>query len=260
MRPEKTFNVGLYNAILEPKHYRAMGDSLWLYTYLLDRQGRRLDKDGLGKVAGGVPIRDSDVGDSLGSSRRTVIRWREVLLRHGYIAARRTPYGYVYAIAKPKKWSGKPNSSKTDVTQTVHLSSTDVTQTDKRCDIPCTNKEEEQRVTVVVEREASKETATTVSKNQMEGELLAAWNSYLEAFDKEEILSPSRKRTGLETLRKLRERFPEITSEQCVGGMTSAINRVHHLVKTQPKKAYLADWFKIFGNFGKFLEYWTEDE
>jgi hypothetical protein len=103
-------------------------------------------------------------------------------------------------------------------------------------------------------------TTTTVSKNQMEGELLAAWNSYREAFDDEETLSPPRKRLGLETLRKLRERFPKITSEECVDGMTGAIDRVRHLVKTQPKKAYLANWFRIFGNFEKFLEYWAENE
>jgi hypothetical protein len=200
MRPEKTFNVGLYNAILEPKHYRAMGDSLWLYTYLLDRQGRSLDKDGLGKVAGGVPIRDSDVAGSLGCSRRTVIRWREVLLRHGYITATRTPYGYVYRITKPKKWGEKtPDSPETDVTQTAHLSpKTDVTQTVrpslrdvqdpvKRCAGTCTNKEE---MSGDVKREKGE--SLSVLDSEMEQNV---WGYYIENVKPESTYSftPSRK-------------------------------------------------------------------
>jgi len=102
-----------------------------------------------------VPIRDSDIAGTLRIERRTVIRWRAHLSDAGYITARRTPYGHVYAIQKPKKWKDEtgqkcPISAVRDVTQTVHLSGVemshtlpgDVTQTDKRCHIPGTNKEE----------------------------------------------------------------------------------------------------------------------
>jgi hypothetical protein len=115
----KTFDVPVSNGLLEPKHYHAMGDAIWLYLYLLDRQTRGVDKDGHGKVSGGMPIRDSVVTGSLGSSRRTVIRWREVLERGDYITARRTSFGHVYAITKPKKWK---KATASDVTQPAHHS------------------------------------------------------------------------------------------------------------------------------------------
>ena len=118
----KTFNVPVSNGLLEPKHYRAMGDAIWLYLHLLDKQTRGVDKDGNGKVSGGMPIRDSVIAGALGSSRRTVIRWRGVLKRGDYITALRTPFGHVYAITKPKKWK---ETTKGDVTQPVHNSPND---------------------------------------------------------------------------------------------------------------------------------------
>jgi|ERR1035438_3211357 hypothetical protein len=247
MRPEGNFSVGLSNALLEAKHYRAMGDALWLYTYLLDRQGRRVDANGFGKVAGGMPIRDSDIAGTFGSSGRTISRWRSRLRLRGYITTRRTPYGYCYAITKPKKWKKTTGS---DVTQPAHLSEGDVTQPVKRCDTTCTNKEEIQRVTVVA--------ATAVSESQMEKELQTAWDHYLDAFKKDEIISPSARRIGRVVLTRLREKHPAILSEQCVDAMTGAIDRACHLVKSQPKKAFFSDWFAIFGNFDTFYSLWEE--
>jgi hypothetical protein len=251
VRPKQNFDVGLSNALLEAKHYHAMGEALWLYIYLLDRQTRRLDKDGLGQVAGGVPIRDSDISGTIGSSRRTVIRWRGILLGHGYITARRTPYGYSYAIAKPKKWAQK---TETDVTRTAHLSTDgdvrvtprDVTRSVERCDIPCTNKEEIQRET---SSSSSETTTAVVSKKQMEDELQIVWNYYLSAFDKQEILFPSSKRMGMAVLSRFR---PGADRADCVGAMASAIDMAHYLVKHSPKKAYFSRWESIFGKFDTF--------
>jgi len=47
--------------------------------------------------------------------------------------------------------------------------------------------------------------AISVSEDQMEKELLAAWNYYLDASDRQETLIPSKKRMGLDILRKLHE-------------------------------------------------------
>jgi hypothetical protein len=256
VRPTGNFNVGLTNALLEPKHYRAMGDALWLYTYLLDRQTRRLDRDGLGQVAGGLPIRDSDISGTIGSSRRTVIRWRGILLGHDYITARRTPYGHVYAIAKPKKWAPKNGP---DVTQPVHLSTrrdvqdppTDVTQPVKRCDTTCTNKEE-------VSRDVSSSSSAAAFQKQMEVELSAAWDYYLDVFKKEETISPSATRIGMAILTELRKRFPTISSEQCARAMESAIDSAHRIWHAQPKKEYFSRWFGIFGKFETFYSLWDE--
>ena len=97
-----------------------------------------------------------------------------------------------------------------------------------------------------------------VSENQMEGELQRAWDYYLDAFKKDEIISPSAERIGRLVLTRLREKHPAILSEQCVDAMTGAIDRACHLAKTQPKKAFFSDWFKIFGNFDTFYSLWEE--
>lgn len=248
MRPEGNFSVGLSNALLEAKHYRAMGDALWLYTYLLDRQGRKVDANGFGKVAGGMPIRDSDIAGTFGSSGRTISRWRSRLRSRGYITTRRTPYGYCYAITKPKKWE---KATASDVTQPAHLSDgnnwRDRTQTAGRYAGCVRNKEEVQRETVVA--------AAAIPENQMEKELQTVWSYYIDAFRKDEIISPSARRTGLAILSELHR-----LGLDAVYRMTGAIDMAHHIVKHHPKKVYLANWFAIFGKWNTFVSLYQEFE
>jgi hypothetical protein len=188
MRPEKNFNVGLSNAILEPKHYRAMGEALWLYTYLLDRQGKGRDKNGLGQVAGSMPIRDSDIASTLGSSEKTISRWRKRLRSHSYITARRTPYGYTYAITKAKKWQDKPvERSDKSVSS---LTARDRTRTAERSDTNGRNKEE-----MSVDTERERQETLPVLDSEMEGRI---WDIYLKEVKPESTstysFTPSRKK------------------------------------------------------------------
>ena len=84
------------------------------------------------------------------------------------------------------------------------------------------------------------------SQEQMEKEVLIAWNYYLDAFNKEEILSPSLKRIGLAILSKLNP------AANRVEAMAGAIDVARHIVKREPAKAYFAAWPKIFGKFSTF--------
>ena len=254
MRPSKNFPIGLSNAVLEPKHYLAMrGDALWFYSYLLDRQGKHLDKNGLGKVAAGAPILDEDVAGTLGCCDKTVARWRGKLVLGGYITTRRTPYGYVYAITKPKKWKEKtPERSDSSVLslpgEIGHICPPDRTHLS----------ETKKRYSVVTVEAVEKTATTAVSQDQMESELLKVWGYYLEAFDKEETFSPSAKRTGAAILSRLHK----LGQPEPVSQLTAAIYVAHHLVKTQPKKAFFANWFAIFGKWNTFAslrEQWTEE-
>ena len=173
-------------------------------------------------------------------------------MRGGYITARRTPYGYVYGIERQKKWETtdrtevSDHSPLTDRTETptdrTEMASdrTEVSETKKRC------------------QEMSVAAVASAPENQMEAELNAAWDHYLDAFKKDEIISPSARRIGRVVLTRLREKYPAILSEQCVDAMTGAIDRARHLAKTQPKKAFFSDWFKIFGNFDTFYSLWEE--
>jgi hypothetical protein len=84
---------------------------------------------------------------------------------------------------------------------------------------------------------------TAVSESQMEKELSVVWDYYLEAFDKEEALSPSAKKMGLAEIAKVHKNNP--SSSECVHAMTCVIDMARHIVNRQPKKAYFADWHKI---------------
>ncbi len=262
MRPKRDFNVGLRNGLLAPKHYLSMrGDALWLYMFLLDRQTRGIDKHGLGKVAGGAPISDGDVAGAFGCSEKTVSRWRRKLQRGGYITTRRTSFGYVYSISKPKKWPGG------DRTETAYHGSCanggvigqnrPADRTDMASDRTEVS-ETKKRIKRYQVEAVSPATTSAVSETQMEGEFLKVWDHYLKTFDKEETAHLPAKKIGIATLRELHRLGQPDPATQ----MECAIDVAHHLVKTQPKKAFFADWFKIFGKWNTFVSLrhqWTED-
>src|ERR1039457_2404145 len=92
-------------------------------------------------------------------------------------------------------------------------------------------------------------TATADFEKQMEKEISAVWTYYLEAFDKDEVLSPSARRMGLAILSDLhKHNRPNPVSE-----MSCAVDMARHLVKKQPKKAYFENWFAIFGKWDTFV-------
>jgi hypothetical protein len=253
---ERNYTVPISNGLLEPKHYRAIRDALWLFFYMVDKQTRRVDDNGHGKVSGGKPIRDKDIAGAIGCSRQTVIRWRDILVCAGYITAKRTPYGFVYAIPKPKKWQqNSPPSPARDVTQTGHLSqgnnSRDVRPLDQRCTADRTNKED---VTRDYSR-SSTNSAAAVSISPMENkELQAVWKYYLDASGGQEYPNPSKGKMGLAIIRKLHEKgypHPVLT-------MTAAIDMAKHLATTNPKKVDLFKWTSMFSKWDTAKSLWLE--
>ena len=125
------------------EHCPRMRESVWLFIYIVDKQTKGV-RDGRGQVLGGSPIRDRDIAEALGMSTKTIARWREVLLAEGYITARRTPYGFVYAVSKPKKWQKEIEQKCpiSDQTQTVERSDTNGERSDK----VVRNKEEREEI------------------------------------------------------------------------------------------------------------------
>jgi hypothetical protein len=88
----------IYEGIFE--HAPIMGDAVWLFMWLI----ARTTKDGGGKVLGGVPIPDERIARELGCKVKTVRRRRRVLCDGYYITTIRTPYGFVYAVLKNRRW------------------------------------------------------------------------------------------------------------------------------------------------------------
>jgi hypothetical protein len=108
---QRVFDVPIKNSLLEPKHYRAMGDALWLFVWCVDHVTKEVsnEKSGerIGRVLGTMPQCDENIAGALGCSARTVRRWRHKLVRGGYLGCRRTPNGHTLWVRKSKKWANR---------------------------------------------------------------------------------------------------------------------------------------------------------
>ncbi len=110
---KQNFNIGAKRGLLDDKHMNAMGTSIWLYLWLIDKQIKDSDL-----VLFGKPITFEMVQESFNTlSRRTYVRWVACLVDNGYIKTKRTPNGFIISIQKAKKWD---NNTPSDVTNVAH--------------------------------------------------------------------------------------------------------------------------------------------
>jgi hypothetical protein len=111
MIPKELFWSGLKGGLFEEKHYRAMGESIWLFGWLCVRQSQ-INESGEGLPHYGNPLRDEEVSADTGFSIRTIQSWRAKLVRAGYIhTARVGNVGLVYFIHKAKHKAKNPKPS-----------------------------------------------------------------------------------------------------------------------------------------------------
>lgn len=111
----KGFYIEVSNDLLDPRHCKQMGDSVWLFMWFLDKMTSVTQEKG--KVLGGKPIKFSEIESDLGISRSTYNRWLKSLKEGGYVQTVRTPYGSCIIVLKAKKKFKKPT---TDVSQMKH--------------------------------------------------------------------------------------------------------------------------------------------
>ncbi len=97
------YYISIKETLLEKKHFDAMGNTVWLYMWLLNKV-TKIDKEGFGVVLGGKPIKHEDFKDNIAFTRRTYARYVIILEEAGYIKTIRTPYGLVFRVTKAKKF------------------------------------------------------------------------------------------------------------------------------------------------------------
>jgi hypothetical protein len=102
----KGYYIEITNNLLEAKHRNKMGESVWLFMWLLDKM-TSISEEGVGKVLGGKPIKYDEIKKDLGISRSTFQRWVNILEKEKYIITIRTPYGLSFSVNKAKKVFGK---------------------------------------------------------------------------------------------------------------------------------------------------------
>jgi hypothetical protein len=118
----KTYRVPVDTALFE--HFHEIRDSVWALIWYTDKVTKEVP-DGKGSiegiVLGGRPIRDEELADAFGCSRKTSRRWRQRLTKFGFIRTRRTPNGFVIFVANCKKWPNRaPVAKPSGVDKNVH--------------------------------------------------------------------------------------------------------------------------------------------
>lgn len=98
----KGYGIEIKNNLLEPKHVKAMGSSLWEYLWILDHI-TKVDDDGIGHVHGGAPIKLINLKADLGLTEANISRNLTKLVKEGYINTVRTPYGVKISVNKAHK-------------------------------------------------------------------------------------------------------------------------------------------------------------
>lgn len=114
----KGFYITIKNELLDPKHYQAIGESIWLFLWLLDKMTIIDHEVGVGKVLGGRPIKYQDVQDDIGVSDKTYRRWIEILRDGRYIETIRTPQGLSIMVNKAFKVFGQ-ESDRSNMTDQI---------------------------------------------------------------------------------------------------------------------------------------------
>lgn len=111
----KGFYISVKNDLLEPKHIQNMGESVWLYMWLLDKM-TSVNDNGEGKILGNQPVTYALIQEELGIPERTYTRWVAKLKQFGYINTLRTPHGLCYVVNKASKTFSK-SSAKSGVSK-----------------------------------------------------------------------------------------------------------------------------------------------
>jgi hypothetical protein len=112
---EKSYPVPVWSGLITAKHREAMGTSIWMFLWCLDRI--TVEGDGWGVVLGGKPVKDLEIAKRFKVHANTVHADRERLVKHRYITARRTPYGFVYRVRNSRKfgiWKKKRSTGNCD--------------------------------------------------------------------------------------------------------------------------------------------------
>lgn len=91
----------IWNGVFD--HYGRIGDALWEFLWCIDAVTS--EKDGVGSVLGGAPVKITRiVADLREADKETVRRHLKQLADEKYIRARRTPYGQVIEVLNSKKF------------------------------------------------------------------------------------------------------------------------------------------------------------
>jgi hypothetical protein len=102
VKPKEGYWIGAKGGLLDEKHYQAMGESVWLFLYLLLRQ-TSMNEQGEGIVLYGNPLTREQIASDTGWSKNNIRNWTRRLVKTQYIRAVRSGNdGCVFFVRKAK--------------------------------------------------------------------------------------------------------------------------------------------------------------
>ena len=96
----QSYPFPVWNGLLE--HRKRIGPALWEFLWCLDRITQ--DRDEVGIVNGGAPVKAERIARNLKVSTRTIKQNLHRLVTEGYLKLRRTPYGNVIQVMNSSKF------------------------------------------------------------------------------------------------------------------------------------------------------------
>ncbi len=99
-RGKQSRPMPVWNGVLE--HRERIDGAIWVFLWLLD--GITKERDGVGIVLGGAPVKAIQIATELKFHERTVREHLESLHKGKYIRRRLTPRGYVFEVLNSRKF------------------------------------------------------------------------------------------------------------------------------------------------------------
>jgi hypothetical protein len=98
---KQSYPIPIWNGIFE--HYDRIGDAIWEFLWCIDKV--TVERDGVGMVLGGAPVKLEKIVAELKGSRKETVRLHfKRLVTEKYLMMRRTPYGQVIGVLNSKKF------------------------------------------------------------------------------------------------------------------------------------------------------------
>jgi hypothetical protein len=104
-------NIGLQDTVIDPKHAKRMGKSVWLFMWCVRCETPAKEGQPKGLVLGGMPLTYEEIATRSRFNVHAVRHWLTKLRKWGYITVRYLNYKMMRLIVnKSQKWCGKQAS------------------------------------------------------------------------------------------------------------------------------------------------------
>jgi len=98
-----SYPIKIWSGLLSDGHTQKIENALWEFIWLVNKVTK--EKDGIGYVLKGTPIRIDDICNDLKRSYQSVYRHLQLLKKYGYINIKKAPYGIIITINNSKKFT-----------------------------------------------------------------------------------------------------------------------------------------------------------